>query len=208
MFNKLLKNILITFILYIWMLFSVSANSQEHVVLNIWETKTIWSYQVTNTTDHKIFAPITDLSWKVLWNTQIDTGKQYWVSLNETDLNYPYTVWWFKIENIPVATNYCYAWWPVPCEVTEYYWDIWNWDSNCLNWIIAQSVVCKNIWWTIVPSSNCTWLPYPTWYDNWYITWTCWSCWTANWTTLTTKPTTAGELCSAGTSTTVSWTWP
>lgn len=184
--KKIIK-LFISFILYIWMIFSVSANSQVNLILDEWDVKVIDNYQVTNITDHKIFITITDINWKLLWNSQIDTWKYYWELLDEVDLNYPYEIWWFRLENL-LINDFCYAWGPIPCEVTEYYWDIWNRDSSCNYWIISQLVICKNWAWNSVDPSFCTWLPYPSWYEEWYITWTCWECWTTNnicieWTT-------------------------
>jgi hypothetical protein len=208
MLKNTFKYILIWLILNLLIIFWVSANIQNWVSLNVWESKVVWIYKVTNTTDHKIYAPITDINWKVLWNTSINTNKNFGESIG----NSVYNIWWFRLEKASIALWLCYAWWPVPCEVTQYYWEEWNWDSSCLSWIISKAVSCKNTSWTTVPSSNCAWLPLPTWAIdiswNYYIIWTCWTCWTANWTSLATKPTTTPQLCSAWTSTTVTWTWP
>ena len=142
-------------------------NGQKKVILNPKASTYIEPYKITNLTNKKLFAPYTDLSNNILWNS-LDIKKSskpsnsHWFKwiFNIGGTNYSikniwkkfwdklptsYTKWWFKIENI------------------TYKWVAWKYWS-CNSWTKIRSISCKIENTSIVSSIKwaCDWLLKPS----------------------------------------------
>jgi len=168
------KITIILLLLVSWICF-VNAN-QEVLNLNPHETKYVLGYKVTNNTDKKIFAPLSDISWKILnnykWNnnTNVVNFKSFWFWFwSNQKINNTLTVWGFTITDAWFNKSYwtwssCSktCWWgtqyrSVSCDREDWMFSFWNlcWLTSSLEYQSCNTQACPasktwhNVsWWT------------------------------------------------------------
>ncbi len=189
--NKKILRLISFFILLA--MFSLTNATQQVLELNPYETKYTSNYKVTNNTNKKILAPISDTSWNILNNykwisSDINNLKNSFFTFGSNQkINNSYTVGWFTISDASFSKTYwsrssCSAtcgWWTkfrtVTCDRED--WVFWVWS---LCWLTSgiETISCN----TQPCSSSCS---SQTSYTRqnvpladalvWYIPWTSWA---------------------------------